>query len=71
MPIKVLYEIFYTKIFSYEFSSNKILSEEKFSNLIMSIRRIFHADFLKFIIPHFLYNISMPMLCVMTANNSD
>ena len=35
-PVKVLYEISETKIFSHDFSSNKILSKSKFSSCIMS-----------------------------------
>ena len=37
-PIKALYEMSYIKIFSCDFSSIKILSISKSSNLIMSLK---------------------------------
>ena len=36
-PIKILYQMLETKIFSFDFSSIKILSRSKSSNLIMSL----------------------------------
>lgn len=43
-PIKVLYKTWYIKIFSYDFSLNKILFKSKPSILIMSTRTIFNTN---------------------------
>ena len=72
-PIKVLYEIPYTKLFSYDFSSIKTFSRSMSSNLI--VFEIVTAAIL--IRTFFIFSMAkrflrfLPMFYIMIANNSN